>query len=125
MRQMKQHILVIDDEAPIRELLHSYFDKHGYNVSTAGSAAEALRVTAENRFDLAILDVVLSDADGLELLANLKQKHPDLPIIMMTGIGFDDELSQEAKQKGAAGFVSKTSPLPKLLEQVQGVIARP
>ena len=122
---MKQHILVIDDEAPIRELLHSYFDKHGYAVSTAGSAAEAVQITADHRFDLAILDVVLSDADGLELLSNLKRTHPELPVIMMTGIGFDDDLLREAKQKGAAGYVSKTSPLPKLLEEVQGVIRRP
>ena len=122
MPPMKQHILVIDDEAPIRELLRSYFEKQGYTVSTAATAAEAVGACAEVRFDLIILDVVLGDADGLELLPNLKQSHPALPVIVMTGIGFDDELRKAARQRGAAGYVSKTSPLNELLAEVQGLI---
>jgi DNA-binding NtrC family response regulator len=115
---MKQHILVVDDETPIRELLDSYFRKRGYKVTTAETAAEALRLADEVPLNLIILDIVLPDADGLELLGNFKAAHPNLPIIIMTGIGFDEELLQEAMQKGASGYVSKTLPLEQLLMEV-------
>lgn len=115
---MKQHILVVDDEVHIRELLHSYFKKHGYTVSLAENAQEAVRNADELALDLIILDVVLPDADGLQVLADLKAAHPQIPIIIMTGIGFDEELLQEAMQKGASGYVSKTLPLEQLLMEV-------
>jgi DNA-binding response OmpR family regulator len=115
---MKQHILVVDDEPPIRELLASYFKKHGYDVTTAADAAETMRLADEVPLHLVILDVLLPDSDGLEILEQLKSAHPNLPIIIMTGIGFDEELLQESIQKGASGYVSKTLPLDQLLMEV-------
>jgi DNA-binding NtrC family response regulator len=119
---MKQTILIIDDEAPIRELLQSYFSKQGYNVLGAGTAEEAVNLSLEPNLDLIILDVVLPDADGLDLLANFKKTRSDVPVVVMTGIGLDEILMKEAKQKGASGFVSKTMPLDKLLKEVQTLI---
>lgn len=118
MTVMKQHILVVDDEPPIRELLQSYFTKHGYAVTTAADAQEAFRLADETPLQLVILDVLLPDSDGLEVLAQMKNTHPNLPIIIMTGIGFDEDLLQEAIQKGASGYVSKTLPLDQLLMEV-------
>ncbi len=115
---MKQHILVVDDEPPIRELLESYFRKHGYEVTTASDAAEAFSKADNIPLHLVILDVLLPDSDGLEILEKLKSAHPSLPIIIMTGIGFDEELLQEAIEKGASGYVSKTLPLDQLLMEV-------
>ena len=115
---MKQHILVVDDEAPILDLLSAYFKKHGYEVSTSTTADEARRMIDEKRPNLVILDVLLADTDGLEVLAEIKASHPRLPVIIMTGIGFDEELLQEALQKGASGYVSKTLPLDQLLMEV-------
>jgi two-component system, OmpR family, response regulator len=114
-----KHILVVDDEAPIRELLGTYFQRHGFKVSMAGSASDATRIARETICDLIILDVVLSDADGLDVLEKLKTEHHDVPIIVMTGIGFDEPLIREAKEKGASAYVSKTLPLDKLLTEVQ------
>jgi DNA-binding NtrC family response regulator len=54
----------------------------------------------------------------LEILERMKATHPNLPIIIMTGIGFDEDLLQEAIQKGASGYVSKTLPLDQLLMEV-------
>jgi DNA-binding NtrC family response regulator len=115
---MKQHILVVDDEPPIRELLRSYFQKHDYQVTTASNADEACQSADDVPLNLVILDVLLPDCDGLELLQRLKGAHPNLPVIIMTGIGFDEELLQEAIQKGASGYVSKTLPLDQLLMEV-------
>lgn len=114
----RSHILIVDDELPIRELLESYFVKNGYRVTTAATSAEAVRIADEVSVNLIILDVVLPDADGLQLLGELKKSHPRLPIIIMTGIGFDEELLQEARRNGAAGYVSKTLPLEQLLMEV-------
>ena len=115
---VKQHILVVDDEPPIRELLESYFQKHGYDVTTAADAADALNKANNLSPHLVILDVLLPDNDGLEILEKLKSAHPSLPVIVMTGIGFDEELLQESIQKGAARYVSKSLPLDQLLVEV-------
>jgi DNA-binding NtrC family response regulator len=116
--RVKQHILVVDDEPPIRELLESYFHKHGYDVTTAPDAADALTKANNLLLHLVILDVLLPDSDGLEVLEKLKSAHPSLPIIVMTGMGFDEELLQESIQKGATGYVSKSLPLDQLLMEV-------
>lgn len=115
---MKQHLLIVDDEPPVRDLLQTYFKKHNYDVTTAETAAETYRIADEVPLHLVILDVLLPDADGLEVLQNLKSTHPNLPVIIMTGIGFDEELLQEAIRKGASGYVSKTLPLDQLLMEV-------
>src|SRR6478672_7730190 len=115
---MKQHILVVDDEPPTRELLQAYFQKHHYEVTTASNAEEAVRLADGTPFDVVILDVVLPDRDGLEVLQALKAVHPNLPIIIMTAIGVDEELLQEALQKGAAAYVSKTLKIEQLLMEV-------
>ena len=119
---MKQHILVVDDEPPIRELLQRYFTNHQYIVTTAATAREATQVLSEIPISLIILDIILAESDGLDLLDSVKEAHPNLPVIMMTGIGFDEELLQEAIRKGASGFVSKTFQLDQLLMEVHRVL---
>ena len=115
---MKQRILVVDDEEPIRELLSTYFTSHDFDVTSAATAAETVHSIQETIPQLVILDVALADADGLELLGTIKATHPKLPVIILTGMGFDEELLQEALQKGADGYVSKTLPLDQLLKEV-------
>ena len=119
---MKQHILIVDDEAPVLDLLSAYFTKRGYQVTAKNSADDAISAVEDAQFDVVILDVLLADKDGLEVLAQIKSTHPNLPVIIMTGIGFDEQLLQEAVQKGAAGYVSKTLPLDQLLMEVHRVL---
>ena len=119
---MKHHILVVDDEAPIRDLLSDFFVKKGYEVSTASTVQEALKKADEMPLHLVILDVLLPDGDGMEMLTSIRLAHPQLPVIIMTGIGFDEELLQEARDRGASGYVSKTLPLNQLLMEVHRVL---
>jgi len=119
---MKMKILVVDDEPAIRELLSTYLRKYGYEVQTANDAAEARRFADEEALHMVILDVVLSDGDGMEVLSTIKQAHPNLPVVMLTGIGFDEELLQEAQQRGASGYISKTLPLDQLLMEVRRIL---
>lgn len=119
---MKQHILVVDDETPVLELLSAYFKKYGYDVSTAISADDALRLIDEQSIHIVLLDVLLADTDGLDVLAQIKAARPQLPVMLMTGLGFEEQLLHEALEKGAAGFVSKTLPLDQLLAEAQRIL---
>ena len=119
---MKTKILVVDDEEPIRELLSSYLTRYGYEVVTAGTAAEARDRVDKEIPQLVILDVVLPDADGMEVLTAIRAAHANLPVVILTGIGFDEELLQEAQTRGAAGYVSKTLPLDQLLMELRRIL---
>jgi DNA-binding response OmpR family regulator len=122
---MKQRILVVDDEPQIREMLSMYFVQHGYEASTAGNSAETLRIIKETPVDVVVLDISLAHEDGLKLLEQLKQAYPQLRIIMLTGMGFVEDLLQEAQQKGADGYVSKVLPLDELLLAIQRILKTP
>jgi DNA-binding response OmpR family regulator len=119
---MPHRILVIDDEAPIRELLTDFFSKHGFRVSTAGLADEASRLANQMLPDLIILDMALADTDGMDLLVTLKAAHARIPIIILTGMGLDDEILREALGKGASGYISKTDPLELLLAEARRLL---
>ncbi len=119
---MKQHILVVDDEGQVRDLLALYFRKHGYEVSSAATSAETLRAVEARPPDLIVLDIGLDQEDGMKLLETLKRKFAQIKVVMLTGMGFMEELLQEAQQKGADGYVSKVLPLDELLATVEQVL---
>lgn len=116
---MKGHILVVDDEPQIRELLSIYLTKQGYQVSTTSTTEETMQLVAQGPIDLVVLDIGLAEEDGLSLLVRLKSDYPALRVIMLTGMGFVEDLLQEAYQKGADGYVSKVLPLDELLMTIQ------
>jgi DNA-binding response OmpR family regulator len=116
---MKQRILVVDDERQVRELLCFYLAKQGYEVLSAGSSAETIQFLDSQTVDLAVLDIGLADEDGLGLLGRIKAEHPGTKVVMLTGMGFVEDLLEEAQQKGADGYVSKVLPLDELLLAVQ------
>jgi DNA-binding NtrC family response regulator len=116
---MKQHILIVDDEDQIRELLSLYLTRHGYQVSTATTSAQTLQIIEKTRVDLVVLDISLADEDGMGLLSTIKSQHPDVQVVMLTGMGFVEDLLQEAQAKGANGYVSKLLPLDELLLAIQ------
>ena len=122
---MNQHILVVDDEAAIRDLLAEYFRALDYHVTTASNAGEALRLADETALNLVILDLRLADGNGLAVLDKIRTAHPNLPVIMLTGMGFEDALMQEALRKKATSYASKTLPLSQLLIKVRRVLDQP
>ena len=93
---MKQtHILSIDDEDIIRELLGELLDAHGYRFTGVATPHEALRVAREDPPDLIITDLQLEESDGLELVEKFTAIVPDAPVILLTGILFDAKTVQE------------------------------
>jgi DNA-binding response OmpR family regulator len=112
---MKQRILVVDDEPQMRELLSMYLTQKGFQASAAATSEEALRKVREKPVDCVVLDINLGNEDGLQLLTNFKAFNPNLRVVMLTGMGFVEDLLQEAQQKGADGYVSKVLPLEELV----------
>ena len=112
------HILFVDDEAPIREMLSLYFRKKGYAVTAAVTGQQAMELADKTPFNLAILDVNLAGESGLDLLGFFKSNYNTLPVIMFTGMGSDPEVIARATRDGADGFMSKTESLDKLFAEV-------
>lgn len=114
---MNSHILFVDDEATIRELLPLFFRKKGLQVTTATAAQQAKGLAAKAPFDVALVDENLAGENGLELLGFFKAKQPRMPVIIFTGLTGED-LVKQAKAAGAAGFMRKTKSLGVLFDEV-------
>ena len=122
---MKQHILIIDDEATIRDLLAQFLTVSGYRVTTVSTAAEALKSVVQDPPHLIISDLQLEDADGLEMIGQLKEALPQAPVILLTGVLFEPEVVRDVLSKKVACYLEKTSSLAKILETVRELLARP
>jgi two-component system response regulator AtoC len=99
-------VLVIDDDAGVREYLSVLLRRAGYEAFAAASGEEALASLGETRPDLVTLDVVLDGMDGFETLRRLKKRLPDVPVVMLSGHGHARTIV-EAMQLGAADFLRK------------------
>jgi DNA-binding NtrC family response regulator len=116
-------VLIIDDEAAIRESLETLLELEGYGVESAASGEEGLARIGERSFDLVLLDLALPDRNGLDLLAEIHLQDPGLSIIMVTAYG-TVENAVRAMQAGAANFVQKPWDNEKLLADVRAAVAR-
>lgn len=113
-------ILVVDDEENFLTLLHWFLTQRGYNVSTASSADQAVRLLDGRTFDIALLDVRLGNSDGLELLGKLTQRLPDLKVFMMTAYPTVGSV-KEAFDKGALRYLTKPVDLQELAEALKSL----
>ena len=116
-------ILVIDDEAGIRESLEVLLTLEGYAVRMAADGEEGLRVLDQESFDLVLLDLALPGQSGLELLPQIKERQPQLPVIMITAYGTVDNIV-EAVRAGAENFIQKPWDNEKLLADIRSAVAR-
>jgi DNA-binding NtrC family response regulator len=115
-------ILVIDDEASIRESLEVLLTLEGYAVEMAADGVEGLRTLDQKNFDLLLLDLALPGQSGLELLPQIKERHPELPVIMITAYGTVDNVV-DAIHAGAENFVQKPWDNEKLLADIRSAVA--
>jgi two-component system sensor histidine kinase/response regulator len=104
--EAKGNILVIDDELGIRQGCQRALEPQGFTVETAATMQEGLRKVREGDFDLVLLDVMLPDGRGIDLLAPIREKDPDTVSVIITGYA-TVELAVEAIKQGAYDFISK------------------
>ena len=119
---MSEHLLIVDDDPEIRELLSAYLEKHGYRVSTAADGAEMTARLARETVDLLILDLMLPGEDGLTLCRDLRARST-LPIIMLTARG-DDTDRIVGLEMGADDYLPKPFNPRELLARVRGLLRR-
>ena len=116
-------VLIVDDEAEIRESLRTLLELEGYEVETAENADEGTARLGERAFDLVLLDVALPDRNGLDVLIDVRAQDPQQPVIMITAYG-TVENAVRAMQSGATNFIQKPWDNEKLLADVRAAVAR-
>jgi DNA-binding NtrC family response regulator len=122
-KEQPARLLVIDDEEGIREGCRRVLEPQGYIVETAGTGREGLRRLQENSFDLVLLDVVLPDMRGIELLGPIRANDPDIICIIITGYA-TVELAVQAIKAGAYDFLAKPFAADVLLMTVRQGLER-
>jgi two-component system OmpR family response regulator len=116
-------LLVVEDEEMILELLSGSLRFAGFDVVTAVSGAEALRAVTASRPDLVLLDVMLPDGDGFEVVRRLRSSGPDVPVIFVTARdGVQERVAGLAL--GADDYVTKPFSLDEVLERIRAVLRR-
>jgi DNA-binding NtrC family response regulator len=106
MKNDKTAILVVDDEAAVRNSLSSWFQKDGFTTGAAADAVEALKKLAERSWDIILLDIKMPNIDGMELLQRIRRINPDIVVIMITAYATVDT-AVEALKGGAFDYVMK------------------
>ena len=114
-------VLIIDDEAEIRESLQTLLEMEGFAVETAATGEAGLQRIGEHPFDLILLDLTLPGRNGMEILAEIRAHETGLPVIMITAFG-TVENAVHAMQGGAVNFVQKPWDNEKLLADIRATV---
>src|SRR5947207_1798308 len=111
-------VLVVDDDPAVREVVRANLELEGYTVHEAGSAEEGMRLLDAEPPDLILLDVMMPQVDGWEMLRRVQEQHGPggIPVVMFSG---QAEAGEEAATRGAQGFVGKPFDLQRLIDQTK------
>jgi DNA-binding NtrC family response regulator len=120
---VKGRILVVDDEADIRESLETLLELENYSVELAVDATDATRKLDKSTYDLILLDLMMPDRSGMELLQEIRERDRETPVIMLTAYG-SVEVAVKALKHGADDYFSKPWDNDKLLLEIGHLIAR-
>jgi two-component system, OmpR family, phosphate regulon response regulator OmpR len=118
----KPHVLVVDDDTRLRELLKTFLSRNGFRVSTAKDAAEARQHLAALDFDLIVLDVMMPGQTGLDFAGELRKTN-DVPILMLTAMG-EPKDRIAGLEKGVDDYLGKPFEARELLLRIQSVLRR-
>jgi len=116
------HLLVVEDDPEMRDLLRKVLEKDGYAVSVASGTREAVASLSQASFDLVVTDLVMPDNGGLEILRVIRESNPALPVIIITAFGDWGSYSR-ALEMGAAAFISKPLRMAELTAAIHAALA--
>lgn len=123
MGKHKTTILVIDDEPSILQSLRGILTDEGYRFLAAESGFRGLNILAKNEVDIVLLDAWMPKMDGLETLKRIKEKSPNVEIIIMSGHG-TEETAEKALELGASDFIEKPISLDSLLDSIKQLLEK-
>ncbi|MBN1102868.1 MAG: response regulator [Deltaproteobacteria bacterium] len=115
---MSEKVLLVDDEEEFLEAMAERMRQRDMDVSTTASPADAVRMVQENPYDVIVLDLMMPEMDGLEVLKAVKEKRPDIQVILLTGHA-TVEKGIEAMKFGAMDFLEKPAELKVLVEKIK------
>ncbi len=119
---MKKHILSVDDEADIREMLQEVLTMQGYRVSTAPGPERARKIVAEDPPHLIIMDFQIEEGDGFVLIEEFRTLAPATPILLLTGAAFDPKVVRDTILKKVAGYLDKTASLSMIISEIERLL---
>lgn len=122
MTELDSHLLIVDDDERIRELLKKFLVRHGFLVTSARDAAHARRVLAGLDFDLIVMDVMMPGEDGISLTQSLRKTH-GTPILLLTARG-ETELRIAGLEAGADDYLAKPFEPKELLLRINAILRR-
>ena len=116
-------ILIVDDDARLREFVRVNLEMDGYTVREAGNAAEGLAALEEEPPDLILLDVMMPEVDGWEMLRRVRERHgvDSIPVIMFSG-KVDEKTAETAAERGAQGFFGKPFDPQQLIQSTKQLL---
>ena len=113
-------ILVVDDEKNILKLYKAELEDEGYTIVTANSGKEAIELFKTEKPDLVTLDIMMPDMDGIQVLRQLKQEDPQIPVIMLTAYDYRDDFSVWVSD----AYVVKSSDLVTLKTTIKQILEK-
>ena len=116
-------ILLVDDEEGYVSVLAKRLSKRNFQVKTALSGREAIRILRNESFDLAVLDLKMEDMDGIEVLKVFKAMEPQMPVIILTGHG-SETAAREGMEYGAFDYLVKPCDLSELVVRIRQACAK-
>lgn len=120
---MTEKVLLVDDEEEFIKTLAERMQTRGMNVTSTVSPKEALDIVNRESFDAIVLDLQMPEMDGLEVLKNLKETHPDIQIILLTGHATVQK-GIEAMKLGAMDLIEKPADIATLTEKIKKAQAK-
>jgi DNA-binding response OmpR family regulator len=119
----RAHLLVVDDDIEIRSMLRRILLAEGFDVDTATSMQDGVRLASERRPDLVVMDIGLPDGDGIQAVEQLRDAGRWLPVLMLTAHG-DIERRVESFRAGADDFLAKPFHVEELLARIEALLRR-
>jgi len=120
MGQDQKRILVIEDDQEVRNMLKDYLVYFGYEVVTAGDGLQGLKEIKGRDYDLVITDITMPYVSGIGIISVLKQSHPNIPVIAITGYGYHAE--ELAHEKKADRILSKPFEIQEMKETIENLL---
>src|SRR5437867_13061682 len=114
-------VLVVDDDARLREFVRVNLEMEGYSVREAAGAEEALAAIEDTAPELVLLDVVMPGIDGWQMLQRMQERHGQIPVNMFSG-QVDSTVASDAEERGARGFVGKPFDPHQLIERAKQLV---
>jgi len=123
MQRTGKSILFVDDDIDTRQMMSIFLEHSGYEVTTTGTVAEAMRLAERGAFDIYILDNLLPDGTGIELCREFQKLYPHVPILFFSGAAYDSNI-EEAMDAGAGEYLIKPSGMAKLEASIERLLMK-